>query len=104
VPAPPPDPVAAADASAAEMRDVAEAERLLAASPARALALVEEADARFPRGYLREERGYVRVMALLELQRTDEARPLVAACLRAYPDGAFARRVRSAAQAAHAAP
>lgn len=100
----PPDALAAPDAPAAEMRDVAEAERLLASSPTRALALVAEADARFPHGYLGEERGYVRVMALLALRRTDEARPLVATFLRAYPDGAFARRVRSAAQAARAAP
>ncbi|HEX4447227.1 MAG TPA: sigma-70 family RNA polymerase sigma factor [Polyangiaceae bacterium] len=98
------DAIAPPDAAVAELHDVAEAERLLAISPARALALVEATDARYPRGYLREERGYVRVMALLALQRTGEARPLAAIFLRAYPDGAFARRVRAAAQAAHVAP
>jgi RNA polymerase sigma-70 factor (ECF subfamily) len=92
------------DDETAEMRDVAEAERLLAAAPARALVRIEAADARFPVGYLRQEREYVRIMALLELRRIDEARPLATAFLRAYPDGAFARRLRSMTQAANAAP
>ena len=77
-----------------ELRQVAEAERVLATDPAQALSLVRAYEARFPKGYMREERGYVEVMALLALGRLDEARPEVARFLQAYPDGAFSRRIR----------
>jgi RNA polymerase sigma-70 factor (ECF subfamily) len=87
-----------------ELQQVAQAERLLAPDPARALALVRDAEARFPRGYVREERGYVEVMALVSLGSLDEARPKIARFLRDYPDSAFGRRVREASRLAHLEP
>ena len=87
-----------------ELQEVAQAERLLATDPARALALVRAAEARFPRGYVREERGYVEVMALVALGRLDEARPRTAQFLRDYPDSAFSRRVREASRLARLEP
>lgn len=87
-----------------ELQQVAQAERLLAPDPARALALVRDAEARFPRGYVREERGYVEVMALVALGSLDEARPKIARFLRDYPDSAFSRRVREASRLAHLEP
>jgi RNA polymerase sigma-70 factor (ECF subfamily) len=87
-----------------ELQQVAQAERLLAPDPARALALVRDAEARFPRGYVREERGYVEVMALVALGSLDEARPKIARFLRDYPDSAFGRRVREASRLAHLEP
>jgi RNA polymerase sigma-70 factor, ECF subfamily len=83
-----------------ELREVARAERLLPSDPAQALALARASEVRFPQGYLREERSYVAIMALLAMGRVDEARPEVARFLRAYPDGAFSRRVREASRAA----
>ena len=83
-----------------ELREVARAERLLPTDPAQALALARASEVRFPQGYLREERSYVAIMALLAMGRVDEARPEVARFLRAYPDGAFSRRVREASRAA----
>jgi RNA polymerase sigma-70 factor (ECF subfamily) len=79
-----------------ELRGVAEAERALATDPAGALARVRALDARAPHGYLDEERRYVAIAALVKLGRLDEARALADAFLGAYPDGAFARRVREA--------
>ncbi len=87
-----------------ELEQVGRAERMLASDPAGALALVASAGQRFPRGYLKEERGYVEVLALLALRRPDEARPKVAAFLRDYPESAYARRVRDASRRAHLDP
>ncbi|HEY5147774.1 MAG TPA: sigma-70 family RNA polymerase sigma factor [Polyangiaceae bacterium] len=103
-PADPVDPSNAADSVPAspdelvELREVAEAERALATDPAGALARVRAVEARFPYGYLEEERHYVEVMALLALGRLAEANPKVSAFLRAYPDGAFGRRIREASR------
>jgi RNA polymerase sigma-70 factor (ECF subfamily) len=80
-----------------EMQQIASAERLLTRAPAAALTIVREVQARFPRGYLSEERAYVEVMALLGLGRTAEARSKAEAFLRTYPDGPYSRRVRGAA-------
>jgi RNA polymerase sigma-70 factor (ECF subfamily) len=107
LPAPPqPDPARASSDpdELLELQEVAQAERLLATDPARALALVRAAEARFPRGYVREERGYVEVMALVGLGRLDEARPRMAQFLRDYPDSAFSRRVHEASRPAHLEP
>jgi RNA polymerase sigma-70 factor (ECF subfamily) len=87
-----------------ELQEVAQAERVLAADPARALALVHAAEARFPRGYVREERGYVEIMALVALGRLGEARPKIARFLRDHPDSAFSQRVREASRLAHLEP
>jgi RNA polymerase sigma factor (sigma-70 family) len=93
-----PRPRASTDAELLEMRDIGNAERLIATEPARALAIVQHAQQRFPDGYFGEERAYVEIMALFGLGRSDEARAKAADFLRTYPDGAYSRRVRHAAQ------
>ncbi|HLK41538.1 MAG TPA: sigma-70 family RNA polymerase sigma factor [Polyangiaceae bacterium] len=87
-----------------ELQQVALAERLLSTDPARALTLVRSAEARFPHGYVREERRYVEIAALVPLGRFDEARPKIAAFLRDYPESAFGRRVREASRRVHLGP
>ncbi len=87
-----------------ELRDVADAERALATDPGRALAIVRADEARFPHGYLAEERRYVAIMALFKLGHVTQARPEADAFLRDYPDGAFGRRVREASRAARLDP
>jgi RNA polymerase sigma-70 factor (ECF subfamily) len=100
VPAPPaePPPAPPRDDMQGEMQEIEEtaaAERLLATDPARALALVEGGEARYPSGYMREERRYVGIVALADLGRSDEARSRGEAFLRDYPGGPFAARVRA---------
>jgi hypothetical protein len=87
-----------------ELGQVARAEQTLAKDPAAALALVLAADARFPHGYLKEERSYVEIMALVALGRLDEARMKIAPFLRDYPESAYGRRVREAARRVHIEP
>jgi len=101
----PPDPPRASGASTSddeslEFRQVATAERLLSTDPARALALVRDTEARFPDGYVKEEREYVEIMALIAMGRLDEARPQITRFLRAYPESAFSRRLREASRRA----
>jgi hypothetical protein len=84
------------DAELAEMREIARAKRLLTDDPKRALALTRAMEAGFPEGRFREERAYLEVMALFELERTDEMRAKAAAFLRAYPAGLYSGRVRKA--------
>jgi hypothetical protein len=85
---------AASDTELAEMREIAQAEGLLARDPARALALTQTMRQRFPEGYFREERAYVEVMALAGLGRTGELREKAAAFLRTYPNGPYTERVK----------
>lgn len=87
-----------------ELGQVARAEQLLAADPAGARALVLASDKQFPRGYLKEERGYVEIMALIALGRLDEARAKAGPFLRDYPESAYGRRVREASRRAHIEP
>jgi hypothetical protein len=94
VPAPAPAP----DDAHLESLQVAQAERLLSSNPARALAAARSAAVRFPAGFLQEERAYVEIAALSRLGRKDEARAAAARFLRAYPQGAFAARVRKATE------
>jgi RNA polymerase sigma-70 factor (ECF subfamily) len=91
---PPPEPIQ--DRTLAEMREIAQAERLLSTNPAQALELTRSMRERFEVGYFAQERGYVEVMALHGLGRTDELRDKAAAYLRAYPSGPYAERVRRA--------
>lgn len=96
-PAPPKEPIAdGQDRTLAEMREIAQAERLLATNPGQALEMTRSMRERFEVGYFAEERGYVEVMALHRLGRTDELRDKGAAYLRAYPSGPYADRVRKA--------
>jgi RNA polymerase sigma-70 factor (ECF subfamily) len=89
-----PEPSAPTGDDMLELQQVATAERLLSTDPARALGLVRSVEARFPTGFVREERRYVEIAALTKLGRTAEARGLAEPFLRDYPDGAFSRRVR----------
>jgi RNA polymerase sigma-70 factor (ECF subfamily) len=93
---PPKEPLSGQDRTLAEMREIAQAERLLSTNPAQALELTRSMRERFEVGYFAEERGYVEVMALHRLGRTDELRDKGAAYLRAYPSGPYAERVRKA--------
>jgi RNA polymerase sigma-70 factor (ECF subfamily) len=86
----------ATDDDLLELQQTARAERLLATDPARALALVRAAETRFPNGYMREERSYIEIIALVGMGRLDDARPKIARFLRDYPESAFAQRVREA--------
>jgi RNA polymerase sigma-70 factor (ECF subfamily) len=88
-PARPPDDLA-------EMQQIALAGRLLSRDPARALALADDCQRRFPHGYMGTERRYVRIMALFALGRRAEASDEAARFLREVPDGNFSRRIRAA--------
>jgi len=88
-----PDPDGASEVH--EIQQVASAERLLAASPADALALVDSDDATGATRYLAEERRYIGVMALFRLGRVDEARARAATFLGDYPDGPYTQRVQA---------
>lgn len=84
------------DPIVAEMREVAQAERLLASDPARALSVTRRVQARFEAAYFAEERIYVEVMALHRLGRSGELRERAAAFLHTYPDGLYTAPVRTA--------
>jgi hypothetical protein len=85
------------DSTVAEMREIAQAERLLESDPAQALELTRAMRQRFEGGYFAEERSYVEVMALKRLGRASELRKKAEYFLRAYPDGPYTSRVREAA-------
>jgi RNA polymerase sigma-70 factor (ECF subfamily) len=89
----PPDPDGASEVH--EIQQVASAERMLAASPADALALVDSDDATAATRYLAEERRYIGVMALFRLGRVDEARARAATFVGDYPDGPYTQRVQA---------
>jgi RNA polymerase sigma-70 factor (ECF subfamily) len=91
---PPPDSSGANEVQ--EIQGIAAAERLLDASPADALVLVQSGDANFGAGYLAEERRYIGVIALFKLGRLDEARAQAAVFLKDYPDGPYSPRVQAA--------
>jgi outer membrane protein assembly factor BamD (BamD/ComL family) len=67
---------------------------LRAGAPDRALVLLEQAAARFPRGALVQEREVLAVEALAESGRRPEAARRAEAFLRAWPRSAHAARVR----------
>lgn len=62
--------------------------------PERALALLDEHAAAFPRSDLEPERSAERVFALCRAGRNDEARNAASAFLRAHPTGPLAERVK----------
>ena len=64
--------------------------------PERALALLDEHAAAFPRSDLEPERSAERVFALCRAGRIDEARSATSAFLRAHPTGPLAVRVKTA--------
>ena len=67
-----------------------------AGDPERALALLDEHAAAFPRSDLEPERSAERVFALCRAGRIDEARSATSAFLRAHPTGPLAVRVKTA--------
>jgi hypothetical protein len=79
-----------------EMRQVAQAERALARDPARALALVRAGQAEYPRGYFREERSYLEILALAKLGRRDQARAAAWTFFQDYPRSSYRRRIEDA--------
>jgi hypothetical protein len=79
-----------------EMRQLAQSEQLLASQPGETLRLVREGDARFPRGYFRQERRYLEVMALFALGQHGEARARASWFLRDYPTGPYRKKVERA--------
>src|SRR5262249_23626640 len=79
-----------------EAQEIARAERLLGSNPAGALAIVREARARFTPSFLAEERDYIEVIALHDLGRSNQPEAAAARFLKAYPGGAFGRRIRKA--------
>lgn len=99
--APPPMPrrpaVAAEDPMLAELRAVQTAQRALArhdgAAALRTLASLDRAQ---PQGNLREERDALRVLALCEAGRADDARAAAAVFLSRHPGSPQAARVRGA--------
>jgi hypothetical protein len=67
--------------------------------PERALALLDEHAAAFPRSDLEPERSAERVFALCSAGRVEEERNAASAFLSAHPTGPLAARVRGACRA-----
>jgi hypothetical protein len=80
---------------AEEMRQLAEAERLLAPEPVRALRIAREGQVAFRSGYFAQERRYIEVMALFALGRHGEAHAHAAWFLRDFPDGPYRHRIET---------
>lgn len=64
--------------------------------PKDALALLRDAEAKFPNGVLRQERAVLRVVALCDAGKAPQGRTAAAAFLRAHPRSALRSRVESA--------
>lgn len=83
------------DPTEQEMRELAQAQRLLRAFPRRALDLARTSDQRFKPGYLRQERRLLIVKALLASKRRDEAERQATTFEREDPDAAFRARLEA---------
>ena len=97
---PTPDPVAAPTAAASGGEDdielLATAHRALAAGdPERALALIDEHRARFPRSVLTAERDATKAIALCQSGRAAAGAAAALSFLRDHPGSAFEARLRS---------
>jgi len=75
---------------------LASANRLLDSDPERAFELAERGEREFPGSMFTEERRHVLILALIKMDRVDEARRLAEPYLREYPNSPFAQRVRHA--------
>lgn len=97
--APPPSAAAPPGAAPArvdeetEMSLLREAGTAISSDPARALALVDEAERRFPRGALGQEREVIRIQALTAAGRRDEALQRARAFLARTPSSAHRPRL-----------
>jgi hypothetical protein len=78
------------------MQELADAARLLRSFPGRALQVARASDARFSPGYLRQERRFLIVRALVALERKDEAEREAGRFLRDDLDPAFRARLERA--------
>lgn len=85
----------AEDTLAAESALVGRARATLEATPAAALALLEDHARRFPRGELAAERDFLRLKALRRVGRTDEARERARTYATRYPSSPYAPAVRT---------
>jgi hypothetical protein len=85
-----------------EVSELALAERLLTSAPQRALALARSGDARFPNGYLRQERAYVAIIALTELGAFEQARTEAERFFSRYANTPYDAQIRRALEAAAA--
>jgi hypothetical protein len=94
IPAPPAPPPSLQE----EMELLGRTRGALRGDPARALALAEEGQRRFPppHGVYREEREAIAILALADLGRRDEARRRSERFLLLYPDSPMSGRVRRA--------
>jgi hypothetical protein len=95
-PASPPSPAAKTTTLAAEMRLLAKANAAMqAGNPTGALAVLDEHARDFARGQLAPEREYKRAVALCELGRTDKARAIADAFVRAHPKSPLRAKAES---------
>ena len=78
------------------IRQLTAADRALSNAPEHALELVRASERRFADGYLREERRYVAVMALIALGRIAEARTEAAQLLARQPSTPYRSRIERA--------
>jgi hypothetical protein len=83
------------DAVPNELQVIDAARQALRSSPARALALTDEHEQRFPHGRMAEERDVIRISALMSLGQTSRARALAREFLRLNNGSAYARRVEA---------
>lgn len=70
------------------------ARKRLAEDPAAALALTEQAAKRFPKGAMVQERRGYAILALIALDRVDEAEQRASEYLERWPKGPLSRRIR----------
>jgi hypothetical protein len=82
--------------AADEARQLNAARQALKADPAKALALAEAGEEQFPNGALVQERRGYAILALVALDRRDEAERRAEAYLERWPKGALSRRIRDA--------
>jgi len=79
-----------------EMRMLASANNLLVSDPERALAIARSGERNYPNSMFTEERRHIIILALIKLERMEEARALAWPYLRKYPRGPYSERIRRA--------
>jgi len=84
-----------AEAAQSEVEMIDQARAALGSAPARALALAEQHEHRFPHGSMAEERDVIRISALMGLGQTSRAQALAREFLRVNSGSAYARRVEA---------